>query len=122
MCTHASSSLEKFRLWQEKGMSEPLIFTSETPLRKFVAYIDPENRFAIEDKLSQINTLQQMSNIASYGFLKARLESHDLHIHSLWFDIYTGDIYYFSRGAKQFVTVNEDNVGKLLDEVQRYYS
>lgn len=55
-------------------MSEPLIFTSETPLRKFVAYIDPENIFATEDKLSQINTLQQMSNIASYEFL--RLDSN----------------------------------------------
>ncbi len=48
--------------------------------RKFVAYIDPDNKFAVEDKLSQINTLEQMSNIASYGFLKKRLETHDLHV------------------------------------------
>lgn len=48
--------------------------------RKFVAYIDPENKFAVEDKLSQINTLEQLSNIASYGFLKKRLETHDLHV------------------------------------------
>lgn len=45
-----------------------------------MAYIDPENKFAIEDKLSQINTLEQLSNIASYGFLKKRLETHDLHV------------------------------------------
>lgn len=40
-------------------MKDPLVFSSETPMRKFVAYIDPEDKFAIEDKLSQINTLEQ---------------------------------------------------------------
>lgn len=122
LCTHASTSLEKFEGWCENGMCEPLLFSSETPLRRFVAYIDPENKFAIEDKLSQINTLEQMSNIASYGFLKARLESHNLHIHALWFDIYTGDIYYFSRGSKRFIQIDEDTVDKLTAEVKRFYS
>lgn len=63
-----------------------------------------------------------MSNVASYGFLKKRLESHDLHIHALWFDIYTGDIYYFSRGEKRFVHVEEDNAERLIEEIRRYYS
>lgn len=123
-------------------MKDPLIFSSETPMRKFIAYIDPENKFAVEDKLSQINTLEQrkwnlwdiesaspfipwpfsVSNVASYGFLKKRLETHDLHIHALWFDIYTGDIYYFSRGAKRFLHVDEENVEKIVEEVRRYYS
>lgn len=62
-----------------------------------------------------------MQNIASYGFLRKRLESHDLHIHALWFDIYTGDIYYFSRQNKQFIEINEDNVDKLVEEVCKYY-
>lgn len=72
--------------------------------------------------MSQINTLQQLQNIASYGFLKKRLEKHELHIHALWFDIYTGEIYYFSRAAKQFVPIDEENFVKLLDEVETYYS
>ncbi|XP_028136465.1 beta carbonic anhydrase 1 [Diabrotica virgifera virgifera] len=122
LCTHALSSLEKFQQLEVSDYSKPLIFQAETPMRKFVAYIDPENKFAIEDKLSQINTLQQLQNIASYGFLKKRLEKHELHIHALWFDIYTGDIYYFSRGAKRFVLIDEDNVDKLLQEVKKYYS
>lgn len=63
-----------------------------------------------------------MSNVASYGFLKKRLESHDLHIHALWFDIYTGDIFYFSRGEKRFVLVEEDNADRLVEEIRRYYS
>lgn len=60
LCEHArSSSLERFLKWKEDGMKDPLIFSSETPMRKFSAYIDPENKFALEDKLSQINTLEQ---------------------------------------------------------------
>lgn len=116
------SSLDKFHQLEISDFSKPLLFQAETPLRKFVAYIDPENKFSIEDKLSQINTLQQLQNIASYGFLKQRLEKFELHIHALWFDIYTGDIYYFSRAAKKFVIIDEENVSKLLDEVQKYYS
>ncbi|XP_018578008.1 beta carbonic anhydrase 1-like, partial [Anoplophora glabripennis] len=122
LCTHAFSSLEKFQQLELTDYSKPLIFQAETPLRKFVAYIDPENKFNIEDKLSQINTLQQLQNIASYGFLKSRLEKHELHIHALWFDIYTGEVYYFSRSAKQFVLIDEESFAKLLGEVEQYYS
>jgi carbonic anhydrase len=122
LCTNAQSSLDKFKYLEEVGFDKPLTFSSETPMRKFVAYIDPDNKFAIEDKLSQINTLQQMQNIASYGFLKDRLERHDLHIHALWFDIYTGDIFYFSRGAKRFLPIDETNEDELIKEVRKYYS
>ncbi|VEN57246.1 unnamed protein product [Callosobruchus maculatus] len=122
LCAHALSSLEKFQQLSMTDYSMPLLFQAETPMRKFVAYIDPDNKFNIEDKLSQINTLQQLQNIASYGFLKRRLEKHQLHIHAVWFDIYTGDIYYFSRAAKRFVPVDESNIERLMDEVRRYYS
>lgn len=103
-------------------MNKPMTFSSETPTRKFVAYIDPDNSFGIEDKLSQINTLQQLSNIASYGFLKERLRNHELHLHALWFDIYTGNIFFFSRAAKRFVSIDESNIDKLIQEVRSYYS
>ncbi|KAJ8933724.1 hypothetical protein NQ314_013854 [Rhamnusium bicolor] len=122
LSTHALTSLEKFQQLELTDYGKPLIFQAETPLRKFVAYIDPENNFTVEDKLSQINTLQQVQNIASYGFLKKRLEKHELHIHALWFDIYTGEIYFFSRAAKRFVLINEKNFENLLDEVEQYYS
>lgn len=69
-----------------------------------------------------LNLYFSVSNVASYGFLKKRLETHDLHIHALWFDIYTGDIYYFSRGAKRFLHIDEENVERIIEEVKRYYS
>ncbi|RZF32743.1 hypothetical protein LSTR_LSTR005936 [Laodelphax striatellus] len=122
LCTHAQSSLDKFQQLELAGYHTPLIFQSETPMRKFIAYIDPDDRFSIEDKLSQVNCLQQVQNIASYGFLKKRLETHQLHIHALWFDIYSGDIFFFSRQNKRFIEINENTVEKLTDEVNRYYS
>ena len=138
--SHAATSLEKFKhlldngkdsnwvenlkiqLFYFSGLDKPLSFTAETPLRKFIAYIDPDDKFAIEDKLSQINTLQQLQNVASYGFLKKRLEQHDLHIHALWFDVFSGDIYYFSRQSKRFVSVTEHTIEAISDEVTKYYS
>ncbi|XP_046392794.1 beta carbonic anhydrase 1 isoform X1 [Ischnura elegans] len=122
LCTHAQSSLTKFQQLQKTGYSSPMLFQAETPMRKFVAYIDPENRFSVTDKLSQVNCLQQLQNIASYGFLKQRLETHQLHIHAIWFDIYTGDIFYFSRQQKRFVEINEETYNLLLKEILRYYS
>ncbi|XP_073985491.1 carbonic anhydrase beta isoform X1 [Rhodnius prolixus] len=122
LCTHASSSLEKYQQLEVSGYHNPLIFQSETALRKFVAYIDLEDKFSLEDKLSQVHCLQQLANIASYGFLKRRLEQHQLHIHALWFDIYTGDIYYFSRQNKRFIEINENSVEMLSNEVKKYYS
>lgn len=60
LCAHATdSSLARFLKWKQAGMKDPLIFSSETPLSKFIAYIDPENKLKVEDKLSQINTLEQ---------------------------------------------------------------
>ncbi|XP_069365917.1 beta carbonic anhydrase 1 isoform X2 [Maniola hyperantus] len=121
LCSHGKSSLDKF-LDIGGDFEKPILFTAETPQRKFVAYIDPENKFCIEDKLSQVNTLQQLQNIASYGMLKKRLQRHDLHIHALWFDIYTGDIYYFSRRAKRFLIIDESSYEVILAEIRRYYS
>ncbi|CAI6355989.1 unnamed protein product [Macrosiphum euphorbiae] len=121
LCSHAMSSLEKYQQLQAAGFGAPLVFQAETPLRRISAYIDPDDKLSVTDKLSQVNTLQQIQNIASYDFLKKRLETYDLHIHALWFDIYTGDVHYFSRQSKQFVEINEKNVDGLVEEVSKYY-
>lgn len=63
LCAHASSSLAKFQQLEISGFHEPILFQAETPLRKFVAYIDPENKFAIEDKLSQVGTTMVEINL-----------------------------------------------------------
>ncbi|XP_012061583.1 PREDICTED: beta carbonic anhydrase 1 isoform X1 [Atta cephalotes] len=59
---HASSSLTKFQHLEITGFREPILFQGEMSLRKFVAYIDPEDKFAIEDKLSQVSIYIYRSN------------------------------------------------------------
>lgn len=56
LCTHAISSLEKYQQLEAAGFDTPLIFQAETPLRKIIAYIDPEDKFNVTDKLSQVGT------------------------------------------------------------------
>lgn len=66
LCAHASSSLAKFQQLEVTGFHEPIVFQAETPMRKFVAYIDPEDKFTIEDKLSQVSSVA----LASLCFFK----------------------------------------------------
>ena len=42
-------------------------------------------------------------------------------IHRMWFAIYTGDVYFFSRTQKRFVEVSETTSGDLLDELREYF-
>lgn len=66
LCTHAMSSLDKYQQLEVAGFETPLIFQAETPMRKIIAYIDPENKFSIEDKLSQVFRLQLFTYINFY--------------------------------------------------------
>ncbi|RXG52240.1 Beta carbonic anhydrase 1 [Armadillidium vulgare] len=94
VCGHSDCKLEL------GNFKAPLVFQGETPMRRFVAYIDPDNKFCDEDKLSQVNALQQLQNIASYNFMRDGLSRGRVYIHALWFDIYTGDIYYLVDNKK----------------------
>ncbi|KAA0191789.1 hypothetical protein HAZT_HAZT000893 [Hyalella azteca] len=70
----------------------------------------------------QVNCLQQLQNIASYNFMRDGLAKGRVYLHAFWFDIYSGDIHYFSRQQKTFVPMNEDTIDTLMDEVHKYYS
>ena len=41
------------------------------------------------------------------------LRNGRIHIHCFWFDIYTGEIWCFSRKDKTFIMINEESVGDL---------
>jgi len=62
----------------------------------------------------QVNTLQQLQNIASYPFLREKLESNKVHLHALWFDIHGGDFYMFSRSQQRFLHVAEEHYQQLV--------
>ncbi|CAB3409368.1 unnamed protein product [Caenorhabditis bovis] len=116
---HGYTSIRKLEQRLADATAGPIQFVSDNPIFSFSAIIDPENKLNVEDKLSQINTLQQLENVASHGFLKEFLESQQVDLHAMWFDIYTGEMHMFSKENKQFVLVNEETVEKLIDEVEK---
>ena len=50
----------------------------------FKAYIDPENKFDIHDKFSQINVLEQLKNLRTYKFLGDKINKGLIQSHALW--------------------------------------
>jgi len=60
--------------------------------KRFTAQIDPENNYGVEDKLSQINALQQLTNIASHEFLREHIEKRLVGLQAFWLDIFTGEL------------------------------
>lgn len=62
----------------------------------------------------QVNALQQLQNIASYEFLKEKLESNKVHLHALWFDVHGGDFYMFSPSQQCFLNVTEEHYEQLM--------
>lgn len=83
----------------------------------FSAVIDPDEKFNVEDKLSQINTLQQLTHVASHGFLQEFIENGRVFLHAMWFDIYTGNMYMFSKKQGHFLMVDETTSSILTSEV-----
>lgn len=84
----------------------------------FEAHIDPDNKFDVREKFSQINTLEQLKNVNDYQFLNDRLKKNDLKSYALWLDVITNDVYFFSYNQKQFVKVDESSYEKLYKECQ----
>lgn len=88
------SKLDAMQKAEEKQLPDArrLEFAAENPeLLRFWARIDADNCLNVEDRLSQINALQQMCHIASHAFLHSYLIERRVHLHALWFDIYKGN-------------------------------
>jgi len=106
---HGRGSLEQFKkLESSSGFDRKLTFGGAQHYGDdFEAYIDPFNQFKPSDKLSQINTLEQLKNFLSYPFLYERLDKNQLEVHALWTDIYKGEVYMFSFREKTFVKIDD---------------
>uniref|UniRef100_A0A0N5B1Z3 Carbonic anhydrase n=1 Tax=Strongyloides papillosus TaxID=174720 RepID=A0A0N5B1Z3_STREA len=103
---------------ERDGPNVPLKFHREDEILSFEAYIDRENKLNIEDRLSQINTLQQVLNIASHEFMFDYISNKKVFLHAMWFDIYTGNMHMFSKVEKCFKLIDEENADKLLRYVE----
>ncbi|KAK6019418.1 carbonate dehydratase [Ostertagia ostertagi] len=67
-----------------------------------------------------INTLQQLENIASHGFITEFLEKKTVDLHAMWFDIFAGEMYMFSKPRKQFILIDEGTVDQLETEIEKH--
>lgn len=71
------------------------------------------------NQLSQVNVLQQMTHIASYPFIKDRMEKKQLRIHGWWFDIAQADVYCFESEQNQFVLIDEEEAKVIMWKLQK---
>jgi len=116
---HALTSLEKYEELERADFRKPLTVRESGTMTGFPAYIDVDNNLSHTDKLSQVNTLMQMENIASYSFMEESILNGKAKVHAMWYDIFTGEIHYFSRKQKHFVPVIDANsVDILLSELK----
>lgn len=77
--------------------------------------IDPS--LTKQNQISQVNVLQQMEHIASYPFVKERLEKKQLRIHGWWFDIAKADVYSYEHHLKKFVVIDENEAKIILERL-----
>ena len=82
--------------------SKSTFFFCNTLYFEFLLFFltDVDNVFSLEDKLSQVNTLMQMENIASYPFMQKCIQAKQTQIHAMWYDIHSGEVYLFSKSQK----------------------
>ncbi|CAF0867361.1 unnamed protein product [Adineta ricciae] len=119
---HAKGTVEQFqKLESSSDFKRKLVFASAQHHEDdFEAYIDPNNEYKPSDKLSQVNTLEQMRHFLSYPFLRERLNRKELQVHALWTDIYKGEVYMFSFKEKTFIKIDENTYNKLSLECNPY--
>lgn len=118
---------------------KPVEFMSDLPKYKFQAIIDQNGTLSERDQLSQvqyqsllflfslqfqvnklhfqINSLQQLDNIASHQIIQDHIEKGLLDLNVMWFDIYTGEVYFFSKKTGRFIMLDETSIDSLLKEL-----
>ncbi|XP_076363739.1 beta carbonic anhydrase 1-like isoform X1 [Tachypleus tridentatus] len=116
LCQHGEDSLQRYIELEKNSFKKPLEFFDKNTRKKFRAFIDPDDRFRLADKLSQVNCLQQLENVTSHAFLTPLLLQDKIRLHAIWFDVNTGEVHFFSKKMEQFVEINDHSVEGLLEE------
>lgn len=69
------------------------------------------------NQVSQVNVLLQMEHVASYPFVRERLEKKKLRIHGWWFDIAHADVYCYEQSVNRFILIDENEARLILDRL-----
>jgi carbonic anhydrase len=72
---------------------------------------------AEHNQISQVNVLQQMEHIASYPFVRERMDKKELRVHGWWFDIAHADVYCYEQTLNQFVLIDEKEAKLILERL-----
>ncbi len=105
-CTHQCPHLESW-----------LTFGKES-VRKVDAGLVLDSKLARHNQVSQVNVLQQMEHIASYPFIRERLNSREVRVHGWWFDIAQADVYCYEKEQNQFVLIDENEAKLIYDRLK----
>jgi carbonic anhydrase len=73
------------------------------------------------NQISQVNVLQQMEHIASYSFVRERMEKKQLRIHGWWFDIAQADVYCYEPSLHEFVLIDETEAKLVLERMDEQF-
>lgn len=109
-------SLLKFIELEKSGGQGPITFNGE--VKPFTAKIDTS--FSIVDRLSMVNTLQQISHISAFTIMRKSFQEGLVKVQAMWFDISTGDVYMFSRQKEAFIKVTEETYLSLEQDGETY--
>lgn len=72
-----------------------------------------------DNQVSQVNVLQQMEHVASYPFIRERVEKKQLRIHGWWFDIAKADVYCYEKALNQFVLIEGQEANLIFERLQK---
>lgn len=89
---------------------------AEPSYEKFCALPSHSADLSATNLLSQINVLQQIEHLKTYPEVRTRWQAHQLRIHGWWFDLSSGDIYYYSEKEKKFILLDEVEAERLLSK------
>lgn len=119
ICGHSECGA-MYALLEGKADSDCSCFSSwlrygKKSLEKVKAGLKITPNLSEANQLSQINVLQQMEHVASYPFVKERLELGKLRIQGWWFDIAQADVYCYEPTLHQFVLIDEAEAELMLE-------
>lgn len=72
------------------------------------------SELAPEDRLSQINALQQLDHVASYPVVRERVRDNQISLHAWWFNVTNGDVEVFDEERGGFIVLDEQEADRVL--------
>lgn len=82
--------------------------------KKFQQGILANSNLSPNNRLSQINVMQQLEHLRTYPYVAERLLAGKLKIHGWWFELATANVFYYDIAQKDFILIDEQEAEKIL--------